>query len=138
MKHSMLLMLFAMAGLNLLVWLRLYQLRIQEMQQKRVHMQKLHLSGPKAVLMEDTRASDNFRNLFELPVLFYVAALLVIYFNVQDTLLLSLGWSFVILRVLHSLIHCTYNLVLHRFTTYFSGAVCLWLLWARLAYLLLA
>jgi hypothetical protein len=50
------------------------------------------------------QASDNFRNLFEVPVLFYV----------------------------HSFIHLTYNRVMHRFAVYVLSTVVLLVLWAAL------
>ena len=66
----------AMAGLTFLVWVRLYQLRLGEMARKRIHAQALANAADSVRLLSDTRASDNFRNLFELPVLFYAGVLL--------------------------------------------------------------
>ena len=51
---------------------------------------------------------------------------------------LALAWTFVALRVLHSAIHCSYNKVMHRFYAYVAGGAVLWLLWAWLAFGLLA
>jgi hypothetical protein len=86
-----------------------------------------------AARLQDTRAADNFRNLFELPVLFYLA-LVVADLTAQVTLpVLALAWLFVALRIVHSAIHCGYNKVMHRFQAYFAGGVALWLLWAVLA-----
>jgi hypothetical protein len=36
------------------------------------------------------------------------------------------AWWFLAFRVLHSVIHCTYNKVLHRFAAYFVSALALW------------
>ena len=65
----------AMAGLTFLVWIRLYHLRLGEMMRKRIDAQALAGSADAARLLSDTRASDNFRNLFEVPVLFYAGVL---------------------------------------------------------------
>ena len=51
-----------------------------------------------------------------------------------DALLLSLAWSFVALRAVHSLIHCSYNRVMHRFVAYLLGGLCLWALLGTLAW----
>ena len=82
--------------------------------------------------LKDTRASDNFRNPFELPVV--LSAVVVVQTTQVTVLTLALAWTFVALRMAHSSIQCTYNKVIHRFYVYFSGGVVLWALWAVLAY----
>lgn len=128
--------LLTMVALVCLVWVRLYQIRLSEMRRSRVHPQALASAADTARLLKDVRASDNFRNLFELPVLFYPAALVAMFFNITDGLALVLAWGFVIGRVVHSLVHCTYNRVMHRFMAYALSTVFLWALWIRLAFLL--
>jgi hypothetical protein len=130
--------LFAMVALTTLVWLRLYQLRLGEMRRERIRPQSVALSGDASGRLKDTRASDNFRNLFELPVLFYAALLLALWAGADDPALRVLAWSFAAARVVHSGIHCTYNRVMHRFAVYALGGLLLWTLWARLCWLLLS
>lgn len=124
----------AMALLTCIVWFRLYFVRIPEMQRRRIHPQKVAQSAQRDTLFEDTRASDNFKNLFELPVLFYLGLFVAQSSGQAGTTVVFLAWAFVVLRWLHSLIQCTYNRVMHRFAVYSTGAVVLWLLWALLAY----
>ena len=123
----------AMVVLTFLVWLRLYQIRIGEMRRRRIDPQSIANSSQKARLLEDTRGSDNFRNLFELPVLLYPALTLAFLTGQVTPLTLGLAWAFVGLRFVHSAIHCSYNRVMHRFTVYLLGALVLWALWAVLA-----
>lgn len=134
---AMLQPLVALAALTGLVWLRMYQLRFAEMTRRRIDPQALALSAPKHPTLEDTRGSDNFRNLLELPVLFYAGVLACVQLGLQDAVFLGLAWAFVALRVLHSLVHCGYNRVAHRFVVYALGALVLFGFWARLAWLLL-
>ena len=123
----------AMAALTFVVWWRMYYMRIGEMQRERIHPQSVATSVEMAARLKDTRAADNFRNLFELPVLFYVA-LVVAALTGQVTLVtLALAWAFVGMRVLHSAIHCSYNRVWHRFYVYLAGGLVLWTLWGVLA-----
>lgn len=123
----------AMVALTLIVWLRLYAVRIPEMRRLRIHPQAVATSAQKSARLVDTRAADNFSNLFEVPVLFYLA-LIVAYLTQQATpLVLGLAWVFVVGRVLHSLIQCSYNKVMHRFTVYFLSTCVMWVLWAVLA-----
>lgn len=56
----------------------------------------------------------NFMNLLEVPVLFYVLSLVSFLTHAVDIWLLLLSWLYVALRVVHSLIHLSYNKVLHR------------------------
>jgi hypothetical protein len=124
---------FAMAGLTFVVWVWMYALRFAELHRGRIGAQAVATSAQSAALLTDTRASDNFRNLFELPVLFYLALVVAHLANLVTSVTLGLAWAFVVLRVLHSLVHCTYNKVLHRFALHASGALVLWALWAYLA-----
>ncbi len=60
----------------------------------------------------------NFVNLFEMPVLFYVLCLAsYVMHNVSEALLV-LAWIYVVFRIVHSLIHVTYNKIIHRFSIY--------------------
>jgi len=66
----------------------------------------------------------NFMNLLELPVLFYVAGLMYYVAGRVDQTALALAWTYVGLRAIHSVIHLSYNNVVHRLTAYaISNAV---------------
>jgi hypothetical protein len=131
--YHVLLPAFAMAALTAMVWWRMYQMRIAEMRRERVHPQAVATSAQMAAMLRDTRAADNFRNLFELPVLFYLALVIAYLTGQNGAAVLALAWTFVLLRYIHSYIHCTYNKVLHRFQAYLLGGLVLWALWAVLA-----
>ena len=123
----------ALAALTFVVWWRMYFMRIGEMKRERIHPQSVATSAEMAARVKDTRASDNFRNLFELPVLFYMALVVAAVTEQVTAVTLGLAWAFVALRVVHSAIHCTYNGVWHRFCAYLAGGLALWALWAVLA-----
>lgn len=125
---------FALVLLTFCVWVRLYVVRIAEMRRLRIHPQSIANSLQAAQRLVDTRAADNFRNLFELPVLFYAALGVAFAIGAVDAVTLALAWIFVALRVAHSLVHCSYNRVMHRFAVYMAGAVALWMLWGWLAW----
>jgi hypothetical protein len=128
----------ALVALTIVVWFRMYTSRVAEMRRERIHPQAVATSAQMAARLTDTRAADNFRNLFELPVLFYVALLVLAWSGHVTAATLLLAWLFVALRVLHSAIHCTYNRVVHRFYAYLAGSVVLWTLWGVIAVDLLA
>ena len=128
----------AMAGLTVLVWVRLYQLGLGEMARKRIHAQALANAADSVRLLSDTRASDNFRNLFELPVLFYAGVLLAAHIGMSDMVSPALAWAFVGLRAVHSAVHCTFNRVMTRFVAYALATLVLIAFWTRLAFALAA
>jgi len=75
--------------------------------------------------------SDNLKNLFEMPVLFYALALYLFVTNQVDAAYVYAGWIFVGFRALHSAVHCTFNLVLLRFWLYAISTVALWFIVLR-------
>ena len=135
--HPVFLPALAMVALTFAVWVRLYVVRVGQMKRERIHPQAIATSAQAAAKLTDSRAADNFRNLFELPVLFYLAVAVAAMSGQESTVVLVLDWLFVALRVLHSAIHCTYNKVMHRFSAYLAGGIVLWLLWIVLGYGLL-
>ena len=124
---------FALVGLTAVVFVRMYWLRLAEIGRQRIDAQAVATSSEMARLLTDTRAADNFRNLFELPVLFYAAVFVAMLTGLVTPISIGLAWAFVVLRVLHSAVHCTYNRVMHRFLLYVAGALVLFTWWAYLA-----
>jgi len=128
-----LLPMLAQVLLIFLVWVYMYITRLREIQRKEISPQQLaSRSDGQALLSDSAGPSDNFKNLFEMPVLFFLAVLLSLLLFIQDDLLVELAWGYVILRAIHSVIHCTYNRVLHRFTVYLTSSIVLALMWLRL------
>ncbi|MEO8409646.1 MAG: MAPEG family protein [Propionivibrio sp.] len=119
----------AMVLLVFAVGARLLYVRIQEMRLRRVHPQAIATSRQAATRLENIQAADNFRNLFEVPVLFYTLLAVAIGTNHAPSWLVVGAWSYVALRVVHSVIHCTYNKVTHRFAVFGSSFVLLVGLW---------
>ncbi len=119
----------ALVLLSAAVGARLLFTRVEEMRKKRIHPQAAATSVQMAARLENVQAADNFRNLFEVPVLFY-ALVAVALATSQVPLWLVVGaWLYVALRVLHSLIHCTYNKVMHRLAAFLASFALLVGLW---------
>lgn len=119
----------AMALLTVLVALRLLWERVNEMRSRRIPIQAVATSRQSNALLQDTRSADNFRNLFEVPVLFYtLCGLLLASQHVRPGYVVG-AWLFVALRLVHSLIHCTYNHVGHRLVAFLSGLAVVTAMW---------
>ncbi|MFT5139298.1 MAG: hypothetical protein ACI9H8_001529 [Lysobacterales bacterium] len=120
-------------ALTFVVWLRMYTLRIREMQDKNISAQSVATRAKgRNLLLDSAAAADNFMNQFEMPVLFYLAILLALILMWQDPLLVIFSWLYVSLRIVHSVIHTTYNNVMHRFWVYFLSCIVLLFMWVRL------
>lgn len=130
----LLLPLLAQVLLTFTVWIYLYIRRLHEIRRKAIHPQALQdRSATQAILTDSARPSNNLQNLFEMPILFYVAVLLALTLMIQDAMLVQLAWGFVLLRAVHSVVHCSYNRVMHRFIAYVFSCLFLLLIWIRLA-----
>ena len=68
-------------------------------------------------------------NLLELPMLFYVGSLMFFVTGKVDAIVLGVAWLYVALRVVHSVIHLTYNRVMHRLIPFAISNVVLIAYW---------
>ena len=71
----------------------------------------------------------NYMNLLELPMLFYVGGLMYYVAGKVDGVVLAVAWTYVALRAIHSVIHVTYNNVMHRLTVFALSNVVLGVFW---------
>ena len=95
--------------------------RVQEMRQKRLHPQTAATPNTMAANLENVQAADNYRNLFETPVLFYALVACAVAAAYVPPWLVIGAWCYFGLRVVHSIIHCTYNRVMHRLAVFAIG-----------------
>ena len=77
--------------------------------------------------------SDNLKNLFELPTVFYAVVVYLYVTNQVDTAHLGAAWVFFLFRAMHSAVHCTFNFIPLRFVLYVISAGALWFMVLRVA-----
>ena len=77
--------------------------------------------------------ADNYNHLMEQPTLFYAVALSLALTGSVDTLDIALAWGYVGLRVVHSLVQATVNVILARWAIFMVGSMLLLALAVRLA-----
>jgi hypothetical protein len=123
---------FLMLTLTLIVWVYMYAKRIPFIVRSKLDDAQMtplaftQLSPPSVA-----NPSDNLKNLFEMPVLFYFLCLYLFVTNSVDNLFLYSAWGFVCLRILHSLMHCSLNIVIVRFWLYFLSCMCFFFMVGR-------
>jgi hypothetical protein len=69
--------------------------------------------------------ADNYNHLHEAPTLFYAVAIVLAIIGQGDGLNTALAWSYVILRVLHSVVQATWNKVAVRFALFAGSSLAL-------------
>jgi hypothetical protein len=132
MQTAIILPAIALVLLTAIVWVRLYIERIGELRQRRINPQSLATSALAGQALQRVQASDNLKNLFEVPVLFYALCAVLASAQYVSPLFVVGAWVYVALRYIHSFIHLTYNRVTHRFVVYALSTVILLMLWAAL------
>ena len=122
-----------MMALTAVVWFVLYARRIPAMRKVGVPAQEYTTPDKGAALLPEAVSypSNNFKNLFELPVIFYALCLYLYVTESAAAADVIAAWLFFGFRVVHSAIHCTVNIVMARFVAYSAAALALWFMLAR-------
>lgn len=119
----------AMVLLAAIVTFRMFFERVRQVKAEKISFREIPSGSQMAARFTDTRAADNYRNLFEAPVLFYVALVVAFASDQVTALTVGLAWLYVALRYVHSFIHCGYNRVGQRLYVFLASNVVLWALW---------
>jgi hypothetical protein len=120
--------------LTLAVLILMGFVRARSAKAMRKSMQDLALATDADWTAEATQVSNNFKNQFELPVLFYVGCAFALITRSVDSWMFALAALFVLSRIVHTAVHVTSNIVMLRGSAYLFGAVSLLLLWITLVW----
>jgi hypothetical protein len=125
----------AMFMLTFFVWVWMAVTRLSYLYGNRVHPQKVATPELMNQLVPESiqNPANNFKNLFEMPVIFYALCGYLSVAGKVDGIYVSMGWLFVFFRAIHSFVHCTHNVVRYRFMAYALSSCILWLMVARFA-----
>jgi len=120
--------------LTMVVWVYMYSRRLPFIFSNQIDPRQMtplefaRISPPQV-----SNPSDNLKNLFELPAIFYAVVLYLYVTDQVDAGYLRAAWIFFSFRALHSAIHCTFNYIPLRFWLYVISAASLWFMVIRLA-----
>jgi hypothetical protein len=121
--------LFVLAAWTLIVLLLIPVARVRSVRQREIAADDFKYGESPKVPGSVSIPNRNYMNLLELPMLFYVVGILLYVTGGASSLAIAIAWAFVVLRVVHSLIHLTYNKVLHRLAAFTLANTALVLLW---------
>ena len=119
---------FGMIFVTAIVMMLLYISRIQALSNRSKNPNRLpnevarHSDEIRKYMTPRNRfITENYNHLFEQPVAFYAVTLSIALINNFNILVVQLAWAYVLIRVIHSLIQLTINIVLVRFFLFASG-----------------
>jgi hypothetical protein len=114
------------------IWVWMYATRIPAIQKAGLDPGKIKQKSDLDVLpMQVRQVADNYNHLHEQPVIFYALLTYCHLTGAVDSLNVVLAWSYVGIRVVHSLIQCTINYVPARFTVFSIGSIVLLVITVR-------
>ena len=121
--------------LTFVVWVALYVRRLRFIAMNRIDAQEFTTPEKSVELSpEEVRwPANNFKNLLELPVLFYALCLYLYATDNVDFVYVASAWVFLGFRIIHSVVHCTVNIVKLRFASYMLASIALWFMVIRAA-----
>ncbi len=120
---------------SMVMWAWLYATRIPAMQKAKVPMDPNMTSADlAAAIPANVRwKADNYNHLMEQPTIFYATALALALAGLGEGLNAQLAWGYVGLRVLHSLVQATTNIIMLRWALFMTASVVLLILAVRAA-----
>jgi len=118
-----------LAAWTMVMWLWMYATRIPAMSKAKVDPDRL-ANDPEVTLDKVLPPgvqwkAHNYNHLHEAPTVFYAIAIVLAILGQGDGFNATLGWVYVALRVIHSLVQVTVNKVLVRFTVFLLSSLVL-------------
>jgi len=124
--------LFAMTGLTLFVIMRLGYLRYVAVKQGQVNPRFFSLYRGDEEPENLAACSRHVVNLFEAPIIFYVLAITAYMTGQNGNIVIGLAWAYFGLRLAHSYVHLTSNVIRVRFQLFLASMLVLAVLWGLL------
>jgi hypothetical protein len=130
---SILLSVFVLAALTATMMLWMYATRLPAMRRAGLDPHAAaHTADLRGKLPDSAeRVADNYNHLTEAPTVFYAVALGIVVLGAADPVHVACTWTFVGLRIAHSLVQATINLVALRFMLFTLSWVALIIIIAR-------
>ena len=118
--NSLLTPVLALIVLSLLVWIWMYATRIPAMAEAKIDPESAKLARSLSGRLPTgvSQIADNYNHLMEQPTIFYALVFYIVLAGHTDPLQIDLAWAYVGLRIVHSLVQCTVNIVRLRFTVF--------------------
>ena len=130
-QHGLIAPVLALIAWTFVMWVWLYATRIPALRKAGIDPQAAANAGRIDLPPKVTRVADNYNHLHEQPVIFYALALAAQMEGASDAINIGLAWTYVSLRIVHSLIQATANIIVLRFFVFMINTLVLLALLVR-------
>ena len=119
-QHGLLTPVVALILWSLIVWIWLYATRIPGMRKARVRAEEGAYARELNAKMPPWARSvaDNYNHLMEQPTIFYATCFVLQFLDQTQPINIGLAWTYVVLRIAHTLVQATFNHVMTRFALF--------------------
>jgi hypothetical protein len=127
-NHSPLLApIVALVAWSLVMYIWMYVARIGAMRRKGIRAKGMRgTRGLDGIIPDEANwKAHNYAHLMEQPTIFYAIVIALILMGFDHPINVYLAWAYVGLRVVHSLIQATANIVIYRFIVFTLSSLCL-------------
>ncbi|MCH9693373.1 MAG: MAPEG family protein [Gammaproteobacteria bacterium] len=132
MQSTLIFPMAAMVSLTVVVMIGMVRSRIRAVKHGEVKSTYYKTHQGDTEPREVAQFTRHVANLFETPVLFYVACLAAMITRQGGTLLMALAWTFVALRVVHAIVHLRSNKIPLRMNVFGTSCIVLIAMWVTL------
>lgn len=121
----------AMAMLTFMVLLLIPYRRVKARLANKVSNEDFSYGESQRVPGSVALPNRNMMNLLEIPVLFYVLCIILFITGNVTPFFVNSAWIYFALRLGHSIVHLSYNHVLHRLAFFASSNLVLLIMWIQ-------
>ena len=117
----------ALVAWTLVMYIWLYIARIGAMRRKGISAKGMRgTRGLDGIIPDEANwPAHNYAHLMEQPTIFYAIVIALVLMRFDAAINVYLAWAYVGLRILHSLIQATVNVVTYRFVVFTLASLCL-------------
>jgi hypothetical protein len=124
-EHGMIAPVVGLAAWSLIMLIWLYATRIPAMQKAKVRPGAATKEQMEALPGGAPNVANNYHHLMEQPTVFYAICLSLQLLDQAHDINIGLAWLYVVIRIVHSLVQATVNIIILRFTIFMIGSVVL-------------
>jgi hypothetical protein len=123
--HGLILPVLTLVAWSILIWLWMITARVAVMRREKIHPQKAQRTRTFATPGKEQWIVDNYNHLMEQPTIFYAAALASHSAGQGDAINVGLAWTYVAIRIVHTFLQTTSNIVMWRFYAFILSTLAL-------------
>jgi len=122
-EHGMIAPVVALVVWSLIMLIWLYATRIPAMARAKLRPGQATRADMEA--LPSANVANNYNHLMEQPTLFYAICFALQFLEQANEINIGLAWLYVAIRVVHSLVQATVNIIIIRFTIFIIGSLVL-------------